>query len=252
MPKIRLNVKSEIGMALEKEGKRIVDLTSRQLDKITLDGLEYAQKRLHDKRLSYDGDPDDAIIYRDVSPSGKVWTITMTGEAAFAIEYGAGNGGKYWFFSGKGKNVVTQAGGAHAKYRRYLREDASFYNVFNEDKQRMVRRILEKYDDPVWHYDASGQRRLNPVRDIYGGGNKTVTAKKGGALQVPSRVPGRDPVKFHQYVPKTDYKGNPTRDGVGYQLVEKKNSYITMGNMPNYVLRDTFEHMVKEVEKLTK
>lgn len=250
MARIRLNVKTEITKALEDQGKQIVNLVGKDLDKISKRALEVAEEEL--KKAEYDGDPNDAIIYRDVSERGKTWTITLSGPAAMAIEYGAGNKSDYWFFSGKGKKVQLTAGGAHARYRRYLREDASFYNVFNEDKQRMVRRVLEKYDDPVWHYDAAGKRRLNPIREIPNGGNKVVTARKGGSLQVPSRVPGRDPVKFHQYVPTNDYKGNPTRDGVGYQFAEKKNSYITMGNPPNNIMKKVFEQMVDEVEKLTK
>ena len=102
---------------LEMETEGIKDLTEKQLWEIAQQAAENAEELYG--WAEYDGYVGD-IKVTPKRGKDKI-TITASGEAVKYIEYGT-DSGDYWFFSGKGRDIELNAGGAKAHYKRLVRE----------------------------------------------------------------------------------------------------------------------------------
>ena len=227
MARVRFNVKTEIAKVLEKEGKRVVEMTQKDLNKLSREALEFAEKER--KKAKYDGDPDDAIVYRDVSPSGKQWTITLSGPAAMSIEYGASDRLDYWYFSARGRNITLRAGGRPATYRRTLRSEG-------------VRDVnpISKAESIIPYGSDVSQRR----RDIRSFKWWNDPKYRGKYLGVKSQL---DPDKKIKVSQKRD--GSP---GAVDEIVRKEGSFYTKGNPPNHIMDKTFKYLADGVDAMKK
>lgn len=241
MGSITINVKSNIGRELKEQGRKVVELTQRELDKISKDGLTYAVDLINNAQ--YDGDPGEATIYRDVSARNR-WTITMKGLVAFVIEYGASRSRDHWVFTRQDRDIHLNAGGKKLE-RRYQKSLRSRTYIDNWG----IRRPYAPDERPLADVKGLGfESFYQPPPD----GNpdprvRTVTVD-GRRLRVAYYRPLK---RLSLWGPR----GEDEKRGVGHvklYAMRKDQPYYTEGNPPNHIIEKTVRYMADNVDKFAK
>lgn len=186
------------------------------LNEIADIGREYATELY--KHAIYDGE-HDAVVLKKENAGKRTVEITAVGDSVNFIEYGtgvkglSGDGPEHWAFSKKGRDVKLTAGGRKASYTRggYDKD----YYIGTKGKKHFV--------------DVA----VNP--NVIWEGNEA----KG--LMPPNRSYTASIEKFN-YVLRQEH--------VPLEVVEREDSFVTFGNPPNFVMRNTGEYMAEIAPKI--
>lgn len=227
MASVRFNVKTEAWKGLERQGKDFIDLTQKQLDRISKAALVKAEELIQD--AEYDGDPDDATIYRDVYKDGR-WVIVMKGPAALAIEFGASRKRDHWVFTANGRNIRINTQNGKKLSRNY---------------QKVLRPAFYTKDGQRFRY----QKGEAPRASVSGLGDKSFYQPPGKSEDKKHvNVYGRE-MTIAYYRP---FKGESDKGYVKVYNARKDQPYYTEGNPPNRIMEKTFTYISDNIDRLAK
>ena len=204
-------------------------------------GAEYANTLY--SQAEYDGEHDALAVVRRSSDG--YYAVQATGKSVGFIEFGTGvrstapgsEGKDVWRFSANGRKIKLTAGGHNAKYKTGGYERERFYYTGPKKHKRVYIDPFKRSenDSEAVKFDKQG----NPVSVRGRGlGIRTVVDKHGNVTI--------KNVGVKSYRIKSTIQAKPEK------IKTSKNSYITNGNKPNLVMKQTAKYIFKSAPEVVR